>query len=105
AAAHRARAQPRTAATRGGPTNPNAGCQSGAKASGGWQSPPGKEGGHLVAEKKILTKDFGAPGLAHLAGYEQTGGYQAYQKALKELQPDALEEMVKKSGMRGRGGG
>jgi len=57
-----------------------------------------------MAEKKILTKDFGTPGLAHLAGYEQTGGYQAYKKALKELQPDALVEMVKKSGLRGRGG-
>jgi NADH-quinone oxidoreductase subunit F len=57
-----------------------------------------------MAERKILTRDFGTPGLAHLPGYEASGGYQAYRKMLKELQPDAVVEMVKKSGLRGRGG-
>ncbi len=52
----------------------------------------------------IVTKDIDAPGLDTLAGYRQLGGYQALEKALKEHQPDDILEMVKKSGLRGRGG-
>jgi len=36
--------------------------------------------------------------------YIRNGGYQALAKALKEYKPDKLIEMVKKSGLRGRGG-
>jgi len=54
--------------------------------------------------KPILTGDFRVEGLERLDVYDRTGGYAAYRKALKELQPDALVEMVKKSGLRGRGG-
>src|SRR5437016_6316533 len=52
----------------------------------------------------IVTKDIDAPGLDTLEGYRQHGGYEALAKALKEYQPDDLVEMVKKSGLRGRGG-
>ncbi|GAC1350042.1 MAG: NADH-quinone oxidoreductase subunit NuoF [Ktedonobacteraceae bacterium] len=52
----------------------------------------------------IITKDIDAPGLDTLEGYRQHGGYQALEKALKEYQPDDVVEMVKKSGLRGRGG-
>jgi NADH-quinone oxidoreductase subunit F len=52
----------------------------------------------------IVTKDIDAPGLDTLEGYRQHGGYQALEKALKEYQPDEVVEMVKKSGLRGRGG-
>ncbi|HLQ30822.1 MAG TPA: NADH-quinone oxidoreductase subunit NuoF [Ktedonobacteraceae bacterium] len=52
----------------------------------------------------IVTKDIDAPGLDTLPGYRQHGGYQALEKALKEHQPDDILEMVKKSGLRGRGG-
>ncbi len=39
-----------------------------------------------------------------LAAYEASGGYQALRKALAEMQPDDLKELVKSSGLRGRGG-
>ncbi len=52
----------------------------------------------------IVTKDIDAPGLDTLDGYRKYEGYQALEKALKEYQPDELVELVKKSGLRGRGG-
>src|SRR6266702_1139398 len=52
----------------------------------------------------IITKDIDAPDLDTLEGYRQHGGYQALEKALKGYAPDELVEMVKKSGLRGRGG-
>ncbi len=52
----------------------------------------------------IVTKDIEAPGLDTLEGYRQHGGYEALAKALKEYQPDDLVELIKKSGLRGRGG-
>ena len=53
--------------------------------------------------KPLLTKDFATENLEQLAVYEQTGGYTGFKKAL-EMQPDALVELVKASGLRGRGG-
>ena len=52
----------------------------------------------------IITKDIDAPGRDTLEGYRKTGGYAALEKALKEYQPEELVELVKKSGLRGRGG-
>ncbi len=52
----------------------------------------------------IVTKDIDAPGLDTLDGYRQHGGYEALARAIKEYQPDELVELVKKSGLRGRGG-
>src|SRR5881397_1167068 len=52
----------------------------------------------------IITKDIDAPGLDTIEGYRQHGGYEALGKALKEYQPDELVDLVKKSGLRGRGG-
>ncbi|HET7675887.1 MAG TPA: NADH-quinone oxidoreductase subunit NuoF [Gammaproteobacteria bacterium] len=40
-----------------------------------------------------------------LDGYEKAGGYQALRKALKELAPTDIIDMVKQSNLRGRGGG
>jgi NADH-quinone oxidoreductase subunit F len=57
-----------------------------------------------MAENKILSKDFGTEGLQRLEVYEGTGGYSGFKKALQEIKPDDLVEMVKKSGLRGRGG-
>ena len=51
----------------------------------------------------IVTKDIDAAGLDTLEGYRQHGGYEALAKALQS-QPDDLVEMIKKSGLRGRGG-
>src|SRR5215469_13420992 len=52
----------------------------------------------------IVAKDIDAPDLDTLEGYRQYGGYKALARALKELQPADIVEMVKKSGLRGRGG-
>ena len=52
----------------------------------------------------IVTKDIDAPGLDTLEGYRQYGGYSALKKALTEYQPDDILDLVKKSGLRGRGG-
>jgi len=52
----------------------------------------------------IVTKDIDVPGIASLEVYYQHGGYQALGKALREYQPDDLVELIKKSGLRGRGG-
>src|SRR2546428_3321213 len=52
----------------------------------------------------IVTKDIDVPGIDTLESYRQHGGYEAVAKALREYQPDALVEMMKKSGLRGRGG-
>lgn len=52
----------------------------------------------------IITKDIYVPGIDSLQGYLQHGGYKALKKALSEYQPDEIVEMVKQSGLRGRGG-
>jgi NADH-quinone oxidoreductase subunit F len=44
------------------------------------------------------------PGLRQLDVYRQSGGYEAVKKALTELKPEQLVEMVKVSNLRGRGG-
>jgi NADH-quinone oxidoreductase subunit F len=52
----------------------------------------------------IVTKDINDPGLDTLEGYRQHGGYEALTKALREYQPGDLVDLMKKSGLRGRGG-
>jgi NADH-quinone oxidoreductase subunit F len=54
--------------------------------------------------EKILFKHIDAPGQYRIDTYVRNGGYRALPKALKEHSPDELIEMVKKSGLRGRGG-
>src|SRR2546428_13204772 len=64
----------------------------------------GEEDPGLMGLKPVLTKDFHTENLEELAVYERTGGYTGFKKAL-EMQPDELVELVKTSGLRGRGGG
>lgn len=52
----------------------------------------------------IVTKDIDVPGINSLEVYSKHGGYEALTKALREYQPDDLVELIKKSGLRGRGG-
>ena len=53
----------------------------------------------------ILLKNMSSPGYTgSLADYERTGGYQALRKVLGQVAPADVTEMVKKSGLRGRGG-
>ncbi len=54
--------------------------------------------------EKILLRHEEVPDLCRLSVYEADGGYAAARKALTQATPDALVEMVKVSGLRGRGG-
>jgi len=54
--------------------------------------------------EKILLKNVGIPGSERLDTYRAGGGYQALEKALRELRPSEVTDAVKKSGLRGRGG-
>jgi NADH-quinone oxidoreductase subunit F len=53
---------------------------------------------------KVLTKNMHVPSLAQIDVYESVGGYQGLRKALREYKPADIIEIVKKSGLRGRGG-
>jgi NADH-quinone oxidoreductase subunit F len=52
----------------------------------------------------ILTKNIGVPGIQRLNVYESMGGYGGLGKALRQYTPAEIIEIVKKSGLRGRGG-
>ncbi|MEO7142775.1 MAG: NADH-quinone oxidoreductase subunit NuoF [Bryobacteraceae bacterium] len=55
--------------------------------------------------EKPLTKDIPPDGQAlDLTSYERAGGYQALRKALRDMTPQKVQEEVKNSGLRGRGG-
>jgi NADH-quinone oxidoreductase subunit F len=56
-----------------------------------------------VSETLILTKRWGKPDSAALAGYRADGGYRALDKALG-MEPAKVVDEVKKSNLRGRGG-
>jgi len=56
-----------------------------------------------VSEVKLLTRNFGNPESWTLAAYEKAGGYRTFRKAFG-MEPDAVTQMVKESGLRGRGG-
>jgi len=53
---------------------------------------------------KILTRNLHVANLQQIAVYESLGGYRALSKALKEYAPAEIIDIVKKSGLRGRGG-
>ncbi|HBL27952.1 MAG TPA: NADH-quinone oxidoreductase subunit F [Acidobacteria bacterium] len=53
--------------------------------------------------EKVLTRNIHNPAVLTLDGYKKAGGYAALAKAL-QMEPDAVIEEVKKSGLRGRGG-
>ena len=53
--------------------------------------------------ERYLTRNFGVENSHRLEVYRRRGGYEAIAKAFK-LEPDAIIEMVKASGLRGRGG-
>jgi len=58
-----------------------------------------------VTRERPLTEAIPTDGQAlSLRGYEQAGGYQGLRKALREMTPQAVQEEVKKAGLRGRGG-
>ncbi|MEC9355021.1 MAG: NADH-quinone oxidoreductase subunit NuoF [Gemmatimonadota bacterium] len=55
------------------------------------------------AEVRVISKYFGDPAHRRIDTYVERGGYKALEKALA-LEPDAVTEEVKASGLRGRGG-
>ena len=52
----------------------------------------------------VLLKHRGIPDYRKIEVYESHGGYHATRKALVEIQPEQLVDLVKASGLRGRGG-
>ena len=56
-----------------------------------------------MAESKVLTEFYHLPEYQTLSGYKAKGGYETLPKALK-MQPQAIIDEVKASGLRGRGG-
>jgi NADH-quinone oxidoreductase subunit F len=51
-----------------------------------------------------LTRNINVPNLTNIDVYESLGGYQGLRKALSEYRPAEITDIVKKSGLRGRGG-
>jgi NADH-quinone oxidoreductase subunit F len=54
--------------------------------------------------EKFLLRNVGVPNSHEIDVYIERGGYQALAKALKEFEPQALVNLVRESGLRGRGG-
>lgn len=55
-------------------------------------------------ELKVLLANIDKPEQSDITAYEKNGGYQAIRKAIPHISPADLIEMVKQSGLRGRGG-
>ncbi len=51
-----------------------------------------------------LTEQFADDAYATLDGYKATGGYRAAEKALREMSPEDVVELMKNAGLQGRGG-
>ena len=54
-------------------------------------------------EVRVISKHFGDPMQRRVDTYVERGGYEALKKAF-ELGPDGVVDVVKASGLRGRGG-
>jgi NADH-quinone oxidoreductase subunit F len=54
--------------------------------------------------RKLLLEKVDVQGIRGFEVYRREGGYQAADKALKQMKPDQITDEVKKSGLRGRGG-
>src|SRR2546428_6925369 len=59
----------------------------------------------LSTYEKVLTKNVGVPNAYDIDVYESRGGYAGLKKAIASYKPADLIELVKSSGLRGRGGG
>lgn len=53
--------------------------------------------------EKVLLKNYGKPDSHRIENYIQSGGYKGLEAAVK-LKPDSLIQLIKDSGLRGRGG-
>lgn len=57
-----------------------------------------------MPEMRVLMQYTDDPSQPTITTYERNGGYQAIRKAIPHIAPNDLIEMVKQSGLRGRGG-
>jgi NADH-quinone oxidoreductase subunit F len=57
-----------------------------------------------MPELRVLLAHINDPNQSDISVYERNGGYQAIRKAITGISPADLTEMVKQSGLRGRGG-
>lgn len=57
-----------------------------------------------MSQKYYLLRNREIPDIDHISVYLANGGYDALRKAVNEFQPEELVDLVKKSGLRGRGG-
>ena len=57
-----------------------------------------------MPETRVLLEHIDEPDLHTIQVYERLGGYRAMRKALREMQPQAVLEVLEESGLRGRGG-
>jgi NADH-quinone oxidoreductase subunit F len=58
----------------------------------------------MAVTEKVLFRNMGIPNSWEIDVYESRGGYEGLKKALKEHTPAEVIEIVKASGLRGRGG-
>lgn len=58
----------------------------------------------MPAFEPVLSRNWNVPDSHTIGVYESRGGYQASRKALTELDPDKVVQIVKDSELRGRGG-
>ncbi len=58
----------------------------------------------MIQETRAMLEFADDPKQIELATYRKNGGYDAFEKALKEMSPDDVTQEVLKSGLRGRGG-
>lgn len=58
----------------------------------------------MAKYEPVLLKNVGVEGVRNLKVYRERGGYVAAEKALKNHTPAEIVEIVKESGLRGRGG-
>ncbi len=58
----------------------------------------------MIRETRVMLEWADDPAQKTLDGYRGHGGYQALEKALREMTPDQVTEQVIQSGLRGRGG-
>ncbi len=64
----------------------------------------GAVGAYLGKQKRIVLENCGQIDPLSIDDYLARGGYRALETCLKEVRPDAVIEMIKRSGLRGRGG-
>lgn len=59
----------------------------------------------FTKQEKVVLKDAGRLDPEDIHEYIAHGGYLALEKVLKTMTPQEVVEVIKKSGLRGRGGG